>query len=153
MVAKKLRAKTQLKKNEDTKISIAMDAAKLHGLGESNNDKEHPSLSLKYYDCEFECFSELTKEDLKSFSDVCRKFRQLTWLQIMGQGGKRGNKTGLAPTVINRKQLPKSILLDAISDDIEFMELRLSQKARIFGFRSQATFFLVFLDHNHKICK
>ena len=151
-MVKKLKANTKIKNTNIPTVSIAQKAALIHGLGNSNNDKEHPSLNLKYYDCDFECFSDLSRDELKSFSELSKKFRQLTWLQIKSQGGKGKTKTGLAPTMIERSQLPQSALINEISDDIDFMELRLSEKARIFGFRSQTTFFLVFLDHNHRIC-
>lgn len=88
---------------------------------------------------------------IKPNTNLNRKFRDLTWLQIKQQSGKT-NKSGLAPTKIPRNKLPKSPILDAISEDIEILELRLSKKARVFGFRSAATFFLIFLDSQHRIC-
>lgn len=136
-------------------VTVPKDVAHRHSVYEHEDggtDKKNPDLSLKYYDYNYQCFSELEAEDLKQFTDVCRKFSQMNWIDIKKQAGKKGKKTGLAPTMIERSQLPKSNILNRISDDIEFMELRLSQTARIFGFRSSATFFLVFLDKNHDIC-
>ncbi|HAP7630975.1 hypothetical protein [Enterococcus faecium] len=153
MAAKRIKPNTNLKETQNHTAGIPRDAATLsyHSLGKQNADQEHPCLNLKYYDFNFECFSELSQEDLKSFTALNRKFRDLTWLQIKQQSGKT-NKSGLAPTKIPRNKLPKSPILDAISEDIEILELRLSKKARVFGFRSAATFFLIFLDSQHRIC-
>lgn len=148
----KINAKTKVKREM---ISVPKDVAHRHSVFEEEpggTDKKNPDLSLKYYDYNYQCFSEFSPEDLRQFTDVCRKFSQMNWGDIKKQGGKKGNKTGLAPTLIERHQLPKSRMLEKISDDIDFMELRLSKKARIFGFRSSSTFFLVFLDNKHEIC-
>jgi len=47
---------------------------------------------------------------------------------------------------------PKTRVLEAISPDLGFFELRVTQKARVHGFRSANAFFLVFLDKDHAIC-
>lgn len=149
---KRIRTNTKLKTPQE--ITIPSSVAAVHGLykKEDNTDKKHPDLSLKYYDFNHQCFSELEKDDLAQITALCKKFSQMTWFDLKQQGGKGKNKTGLAPTIVDRKQLPKSIMVDRISEDISFMELRLSQKARIFGFRSSTTFFLIFLDKDHDIC-
>ena len=130
MAAKRIKPNTNLKETQNHTAGIPRDAATLnyHSLGKQNADQEHPCLNA-----------------------LNRKFRDLTWLQIKQQSGKT-NKSGLAPTKIPRNKLPKSPILDAISEDIEILELRLSKKARVFGFRSAATFFLIFLDSQHRIC-
>ncbi|WP_420999950.1 hypothetical protein ACOJIU_11760 [Carnobacterium maltaromaticum] len=125
--------------------------AELHGVGTDNYDKAHPYVNLKYYDSGHQCFSEFEKDELKQFSELCRKFGEMDWVQLKKQSGKGPNKTGMAPTMISRGQLPKRPVLEKLSPDIDFMELRLSQTARIFGFRSNAAFFAVFLDRNHDL--
>lgn len=153
MVRKRINPTVAKSKDKHNGREIPRNATilKHHSLEKENTDQEHPCLNLKYYDYDYACFSELSQEDLKQFTALNRKFREMTWLQIKQQGGKK-NKSGLAPTKILKKQLPKSAILDMLSEDIEILELRLSQKARIFGFRSAATFFLIFLDSQHKIC-
>jgi hypothetical protein len=72
---------------------------------------------------------------------------QSNWNFINNSGDKSGNKNGLGMTYHqDRKKLPSSKILDSISPDIKFFELRVTQKARVHGFRSFSSFFLVWLD-------
>ncbi|MDM8560451.1 MAG6450 family protein [Candidatus Parabeggiatoa sp. HSG14] len=113
---------------------------------------DSPHVNLKYYDPEFECFSEWTYDELKAFSEFTQKLKRLTWQQIYRSGGKPGDKTGLGYTPHKtRTYLPKHPELDSISLDITFFELRMTQKARVHGFRVKSAFFLVWLDRNHQI--
>ena len=109
-------------------------------------------LALKYYQPDHECFSEWTADELKAFSEFSRKLNQQTWQQVFQSGGKIGNKTGVGYTLHkDRSKLPQSAVLDSISEDINFFELRVTDKARVHGFRSISTFFLVWLDRNHQV--
>lgn len=146
-----MKIKPNTKLENDT-VNIPNKVAEIYGLHSiGGTDKEHPYINLKYFDCDYQCFSELDKESLKSFSEANKKLSQLTWNELKRQAGKRGNKTGFAPTMISRDQLPQRSMLERVSEEISFMELRLSQEARMFGFRSGAAFFLVYLDKNHDI--
>jgi hypothetical protein len=73
----------------------------------------------------------------------------MTWQQIIETGGR--HKTGVAWTPIHAGQLPNTDFLDQISEDIHWIELRVTQEARVFGFRAGQAFFLVFLDRTHDI--
>ena len=109
-------------------------------------------VALKYYDPSFQCFSEWTPPELKAFSNFCKRITQSTWPDILSSGGKAGRKKGFGHTVHkNRSNLPKSSLLDKISEDIAFFELRVSKKSRVHGFRCASAFFLCWLDRNHEI--
>jgi hypothetical protein len=113
---------------------------------------EPPHVNLKYYDPEFECFSEWTPDELKAFSEFIKKLKRLTWEQIYRSGGKRGDKTGLGYIPHKtRAVLPKHPELDFLNLDITFFELRITQKVRVHGFRVKSAFFLVWLDRNHRI--
>lgn len=114
---------------------------------------ENAYLALKYYQPEHECFSDWKPDELRAFSEFTRKLSQQRWQQIFQSGGSLGNKQGLGYTKhSNKSKLPNSTVIDKISPDIDFFELRVTQKARVHGFRSMSTFFLVWLDRNHKIC-
>ena len=52
----------------------------------------------------------------------------------------------------NAKGLPENSIKEKISKDISFYELRVSQKARVVGFRQNAVFFICWLERNHRIC-
>ena len=150
-MSKKIRsgvARKNEKQREESGVLINKNVAVQNGITSENSDLEHPYFSLKYYDYDYCCFSELSKEELKKFTNLSRKFRSMTWLQIKNQGGKK-QKCGLGLTPINRDSLPQKEIKE-VSEDVRFLEIRLSKKARIFGFRSHATFFIVFIDRNHK---
>lgn len=121
-------------------------------LGVTDHSRDKPYINLKYYQPEYECLSEWTPDELKALSEFVRKFRNLTWEQIYRSGGKLGEKSGLGYTSHKTKTLlPKFSELDNFSHDLTFFELRVTQKARVHGFRIKAAFFLVWLDRNHRI--
>jgi len=104
-------------------------------------------VNMKYYQKQFECLSDWDKPDLKSLSEVIDRIQKMTWNMVYSQGGK-SNKTGLGYTTYEK--LPESINRPtSLSEDIGFFELRVTEKARIHGFRSKSNFFLVWLDRNH----
>jgi hypothetical protein len=116
-----------------------------------DGDSRRAVLNLKYYQSTYQCFSEWQPSDLKAFSSFVRKLHSSTWVDIKRSGGKDG-KTGFGYTPItNRSGLPACEELDTISPDLPYFELRVSEKARVHGFRSRANFFLVWLDVNHEI--
>jgi hypothetical protein len=108
-------------------------------------------VALKYYRSEHQCFSQWSTDELRAFSDFCRKVSSLTWQQIYQTSGKGANKTGLAYTSHDGKRLPAAYLPGDVSEDIGWFELRVGGKARAHGFRAGQAFFLVFLDRNHEI--
>ena len=102
--------------------------------------------------CAFECFSSWSPSELKAFSDFLIKLKSAKWKDIYATGGKKGTKSGLGYTPHkNRSMLPNNPELKDISPDITFFELRVTQKARVHGFRVKSAFFLVWLDKNHRI--
>lgn len=122
----------------------------LYGLDKSFD--ESPHVNLKYVQTNYECFSDWTINDLKDFSSFLNKLEKSNWNDIMRSGGKLGSKTGFAYTKHKDKtKLPSSSIINKISDDVDFFELRINKKARVHGFRCASTFFLVWLDRNHLI--
>ena len=127
---------------------------KILGIPEDQrkSQSEKPYIALKYFDPSYECFSAWSPEELKAFSSFNKKLSQLTWQDINKSGGKKGGKTGVAYTVHkDRGKLPDNDALKRISPDLTFFELRVSEKARVHGFRMKSAFFLVWLDRNHQI--
>ncbi len=120
------------------------------GLEEGSSSVAY--VALKYYRPEHECFSAWRPDELRAFSGFCRRMSQLTWPQIVQTGGR--HRTGLAWTPVRREQLPPVRFLDeTVSDDVSWIELRVTQTARVFGFRARQAFFLVFLDRVHRIMR
>ena len=118
------------------------------------NGFHDPYVSLKYFRPSFECFSEWTHDELKALSRFIEKLRQTTWIDITTKtGGSIGQKTGLGYTTHkDRNKLPDLKDLNTIiSNDITFFELRVTDKARVHGFRVKSAFFLIWLDREHRI--
>lgn len=120
-------------------------------LGQDGDSRAAAFVALKYYRPEHQCLSQWTPDELRAFSAFCRKLAQMTWQQIVESGGR--HKTGLGCTPVHRTQLPGTDFLHSISEDISWMELRVTQVARVFGFRAGHAFFLVFLDRTHDVIR
>jgi len=119
-------------------------------LGGDGGTDAIPYVALKYYEPAFQCFSEWTPDELRAFSDFNRKLRNLTWPLIYRSGGRPGTKTGLGYTALGSSPLRRP-LSKPISDDISWFELRVTQRARVHGFRAGPAFCLVYLDRAHEL--
>jgi len=128
---------------------------KKNGSREGIYDK-NPYVVLKYFQKDWECFSDWSKEELAQFSNFLTTFSSHTWSSVYKSGGKGGNKVGLGYTpydVDDMKAGDEHLkrVQKAISPDINLFELRVNQKLRVHGFQSQAAFFLVLLDREHRV--
>ncbi|CUN95244.1 MULTISPECIES: MAG6450 family protein [Clostridium] len=147
-MAKKIRANTSINKDTGNKYSLSDIEAKLLGV---NGSDDKAFVVLKHFDSSYQCFSEWKENELRDFSNFIKTINQMTWSEIYKSGGK-SNKTGLGYTVhTNKEVLPNLKLIETISEDITFFELRVSKKARVHGFRVKSAFYLVWLDRGHKI--
>lgn len=118
----------------------------------SGGDEHGIPTNFKYYQSDHQCLSEWEKAELRGLSSLIRKLSQMTWVQVGQSGGTRGGKTGLGLTKHrDRKALPQCDALDRLSEDLAFFELRVTEKARVHGFRVGNAFCLVWLDRNHEI--
>ncbi len=118
-----------------------------------------PYVTLKYYDHGYECFSEWEAENLKAFSALNGKLGSMSWPDIYKSAGSAGNKTGVGytpldlSTVSEKSKQRLKLVHDKISPDLTFFELRVTQEARVHGFRAADAFFLVLLDQAHDVYK
>ena len=131
-------------------IYLDKDVSLLTGWKEKGNHAM-VFLSLRFIQHEYQCFSEWSKIEMKSFWAFLEKLSTLTWQQIYDQSGK-SNKTGLGYTTIDKYQYPLSEFKEQLSEDITLFELRVDDKKRIHGFRHEAVFYACWLDKNHDIC-
>jgi hypothetical protein len=106
---------------------------------------------LRYFHAAHQCFSEWTRDELRAFSEFNRKVSSLSWQQIYSSGGKGGGKSGLGYTAHDGAALPPMPFVRSLSEDIGWCEMRVTQKARVHGFRAGQGFFLVLLDRNHEV--
>lgn len=139
----KINAKTKIDNKEI--INIENKILGLSKFGDSSDDK-NAYIALKYYDKNFECFSDWSTDELICFSNFIDKVNQLTWKQIRKHPGL------CYKDIDNANKIPNNEIKEKISKDITFCEFRVSQKARVVGFRRNAVFFLCWLDRNHRIC-
>ena len=137
---------------ESKKPLVKLTATEIEALGLTDDSKENAFLAFKYFQPEYQCFSEWQTDELRAFSQFIKKICAMTWVQIISSGGQVGQKQGLGCTVHkNTNKLPNQELLNTLSKDLTFMELRITDKARVHGFRLKSAFFLIWLDRNHDI--
>lgn len=123
----------------------------LAALGREGHSEAAAFVALRYYQPGIQCFSEWTPDELRAFSDFNRKVSAQTWQQIITSGGKGEKKAGLGYTPHDGRGLPNTDVLRGLSQDLSWIELRVTLKARVHGFRASNIFFLVFLDRNHEL--
>ena len=135
-------------------VIISQKEGAYFGLRSTNSSQlERPYVTLRYFDTSFECFSCWEKDELASFGEFLRKLSQMTWVQIQASGGKGGAKTGLGCTIHKDINCLPDHVIKGLSEDLNYMEMRVTQKARVHGFRMRDAFFLLCLDREHKIYK
>lgn len=110
-----------------------------------------PYVVLKYFQSNWQCFSEWEKSELRQFSQFIDKLSATTWQEVYSAKGF-GYKAYQVENIPNKSA--KSYLNTVrkkISGEITFFELRISREMRLHGFRCQSAFFLVLLDRNHDV--
>jgi hypothetical protein len=108
---------------------------------------------LRYFDCAHQCFSDWDANELKRFTEFINKLRSTTWIDIYKSGGG-AHKSGLGYTTHkDTKVLPNQTIIQSLSPDTTFFELRVTEKARVHGFRTSNAFCLIWLDRNHDVYK
>lgn len=137
-------------KEKQLKYLNSREAELLGFISEGSNIPAY--VYLKYFDHQFECFSDWQADELKQFSQFINKLRQTSWQNIYKSAGRPGNKKGLGYTIHkNTEILPNENLVKILSPDVTFFELRVSGSMRVHGFRQKSVFFLIWLDRKHRI--
>jgi hypothetical protein len=126
-----------------------------NGSREAPLDK-NPYVVLKYFQKDWECFSDWGKDELTQFSNFLTTLSGHTWNSVYKSAGKGSNKAGLGYTpyqVTDMKNGSSYVekVLSNLSPDIGLIELRVSQKMRVHGFQSQSAFFMILLDREHRV--
>lgn len=138
-------------KQSENAVAATADERKAFGLGRMiDSPANHPEpvyVALKYYDFEHECFSSWTRDELKEFSNFVGKLRKLSWDDL--PGGLRPKPCKVEHARHGARERLKRVH-EVLSREIQFIELRVSQRARVHGFRMKSAFFLVLLDRDHK---
>ena len=147
------------KEIEQNSIVVNKGSASIFGLisedieANTKTPDMKPYIVLKYYQSSWQCFSELSKANLKDFSKFLKKLENYTWQEIINQSGSTGlgYKEYKISSVSKKVKSKFESFAQTISEDIIFSEFRLGGKFRIHGFKYQSAFFLVFLDKNHEV--
>ncbi|MGL5014811.1 MAG: MAG6450 family protein [Bacteroidales bacterium] len=128
---------------------ISKEAATLKNQVESDSDDAHVLMSIKYLQHDFQCFSDWESKEMKAFWGFNKKLHDHTWKQIYQTAS---TKKGLAYDKISYDKYPESDFKKELSKDHTLFELRVTDKARVHGFRIKGIFYLCWLDRNHEIC-
>lgn len=84
--------------------------------------------------------------ELRGLVNLCRTVEQLPWPEVLTHGGLR-------PKTIDRAQFPaplQATMDGCLSPDVaKITELRAGGRARVFGYRINAVFYLLWFDHLH----
>jgi hypothetical protein len=86
------------------------------------------------------------KKDENEFLNSFNMFSEMTWFDIIAQGGKGENKVGLAYSKYHKQEAFSSYNLSNIID-----KFRCSQKIRVFGYRNKDKFYVLEFDMNHRL--
>ncbi len=122
-----------VKKDKSKKlVNIAQKSIK-------NDDEE--SCNLKFSKCDENKYQlwNLDKEHLKSFVSFAKKIESMKWCEIK-------KSKGFHYEDINSLPLPKYI-----SEDITMKSIRVTQEFRIYGYRMNADFYIIWFDPSHKL--
>ncbi|MEH2148588.1 MAG6450 family protein [Nostoc sp.] len=132
--------------NKSKKISEEATAKATQG---ETTDHLKPSFRFKHADPNRWCLSKWEAEEIVDLMRALQKIENHTWLQIKSQGSKtRGESVGCGFKVI--KQHPT--LPSSVSDDTVISEMRVCKKKRIFGFRIDSIYYIVWFDRDHSVC-
>lgn len=116
---------------------------------EETIDNKKCLFSFELFDDTAECPSKWNSNEIKQLFHTFQKACQRTWRQIKDTGGKSyGGKVGLGYTVYDKPPFPLS---SNISLDIKISKMRVTDKARFFGFKLKEVFYILRLDKNHKL--
>jgi len=115
----------------------------------STADDERPSFRFTYADKNRWVLSGWTPSEINDLIEGLKKIERYTWAQIRCHGSKkRGESVGTGYKLID-KHPP---LPDNIPEDARLSEMRIDDKKRIFGFRFQSVYYIIWFDRDHSVC-
>ena len=114
-----------------------------------STDEEHPSFRFTYADKNRWLLSDWTSSEINDLIAGLQKIEKYTWAQIKGHGSKkRGESVGTGYKLISsHPPMP-----DNIPEDAKLSEMRIDEKKRIFGFRIDSVYYIIWFDRDHSVC-
>lgn len=111
-------------------------------LNEPNYDKRKGRLAFSYV-CHKKCsISDWAGQELTQLIDTFKKFESLNWEEIFKDSGLNWER--------NRNIALKTP--DYMAEDAKLHSIRVSKKMRIYGYRAQQYFYIIWFDKNHEVC-
>lgn len=117
----------------------------------ADGDSANVFISTRFTQADFQCFSDWSKQEMKSFWSFSDKLHDYTWRQVYDTSRKT-EKAGLAYTKIPIDNYPKCEFKSKLDPQITLFELRVDGEKRVHGFRNKSIFYICWLDKDHKIC-
>jgi len=116
----------------------------------SSPDDERPSFRFTYADKIRWVLSKWSSSEINDLIEGLKKIERYTWAQIQCHGSKKpGESVGTGYKLIdNHPDLP-----DNIPEDTRLSEMRIDDKKRIFGFRVQSVYYIIWFDRDHSVCR
>ncbi|MEG3940344.1 hypothetical protein QT995_19570 [Microcoleus sp. S36b_A3] len=115
----------------------------------STADDEHPSFRFTYADKNRWVLSDWTSSEINDLIEGLKKIEKYTWAQIRCHGSKkRGESVGMGYKLIDKHPT----FPDNLPEDARLSEMRIDEKKRIFGFRVQSVYYIIWFDRNHSVC-
>jgi hypothetical protein len=142
-----------MSRKREKKINASMQLPSSSGDARPQPSPMHRPVALSFKLCDAGaqfCLSHCETDEVRATVDCFRKLNSLELIQVLQQGGKQGNKTGLAYTPYPDDAL-KGVTKPGISPDVRVASVRANQKMRIFGCMLEHTFFVLWFDRNHEI--
>ena len=137
------------KPKKDTKSNKISEKATANASQVGTTDHLKPSFRFTYADENRWHLSEWKADEIKELIRDLKKIENHTWLQTKEQRSKkRGDSVGCGFKIIqNHPHLP-----NAVSEDVTISEMRIGQKKRIFGFRAESHYYIIWFDRDHSVC-
>ncbi|MGK7927025.1 MAG: MAG6450 family protein [Spirulina sp.] len=113
------------------------------------NDDEYPCFRFTHADKNRWQLSSWTPSEIDDLIKGLKKIERYTWRQIRRHGSKQpGRSVGTGYKLISNH--PN--LSEDIPEDVKLSEMRIDKTKRIFGFRVEAIYYIVWFDRDHSVC-
>ncbi|WYP28464.1 hypothetical protein NSQ54_10310 [Alkalihalobacillus sp. FSL W8-0930] len=143
-MAKRIKVSNPKNQNKISGKTISDKALEVRNPGHNTNDLA-PHFSFKHACNHHFQLSDWQSIELAELIECFRKLESQSWTNIMKQ-----SKRGLGYCKVDPKTFSKS-LPEYISPEHTIIELRVNKKARLFGYRWENVFHIIWFDRNHDV--
>lgn len=131
------------KRVSEKALEIKGDKAKINtSLKEINYNLRFGKFAFEFVCDNKCCLSDWQGMELRLLIDSFKKVEKLTWQQIFTDTGLKWERNKNIAI-----QLPSNL-----PEDIKLYSFRVNQKMRVYGYRAQEFFYIVWFDKNHIVC-